>query len=172
MIVNSVKDFIGRDICFECLECALASHSIVSPGGLIYEDNFIIVHPHLMVKLKGFIVISPKRHVSFVCELTKDELYSIGEAIERINKAFVLNQISDDVTVQYVEEEGGHLEVWVVAKTHPLLEKDIDLKYFASDLAMKYRNITPSEPIEILYTTQILKTYFKAKAYIEASSNK
>ena len=166
--MHTGKDFIGRDICFDCLECALKDHSVVSPGGLIYEDDLIVVHPHLLVKLKGFIVISPKRHVSFMFELTKDELYSIGEAIERIHKAFILNQISEDVTVQYVEGEGEHLEVWVVAKTHPLLEKDIKLNYFASDLAMQYRGITPSEPIEILYTVQILKTYFKAKAFISS----
>ncbi len=169
MILNSVRDFIGRDICYDCLECGLADHSIVSPGGLIYEDDFIIVHPHLLVKLKGFIVVSPKRHVTSMYELTNDELFSVGEAIERIKKAFIINQISDDVTVQYVEKENSHFEVWVVAKLHPLLEKDIDLKYFASDLAMQYRNITPSEPIEILYTTQILKTYFKAKKFIETS---
>ena len=166
--MSRVKDFIGRDICFKCLECSLANHELVSPGGMIYEDKFIIVHPHLFVKLKGFIVISPKRHISKVSELTDEETQSINGAIECIEKTLRLNQVADDFTVQYVESEKEHLEIWVVARLHPLLEKDIDLKYFASDLAMEYRNITPSEPIEILLTVQILKTSFKAREFTVA----
>ena len=166
--MSRVKDFIGRDICYKCLECSIANHELVSPGGLVYEDNFIIVHPHLLVKLKGFIVISPKRHISKMSELTEEETQSINSAIECIEKTLRLNQVAEDFTVQNVESENGHLEIWVVARLHPLLEKDIDLKYFASDLAMSYRGITPSEPIEILYTVQILKTNFKAREFAVA----
>ena len=163
------KDIIGREICYSgCLECALGSHSVMSPGKLIYENSLIVVHPHLFVKLKGFIVISPKRHVSHVSELTEQEKYSIGEAIERIKQAFVFNQISENVTVQYVEKD--HLEVWVAAQVHPLLENSIDIKKFSSEQAMRYYGITPSTSFEILYVVQILKTYFTAKTFIESNS--
>lgn len=166
---SGVKDIIGRDICCDCLECALKNKAVISPGGMIYENEYIIIHPHLFVKLKGFIVISPKRHVSRMSDLTEEEMYSVGQAIAYIKLCLKLNQIADDVNVQYIEEDGKHLEIWVVAKIHPLLEAEINKKHIASDDAMKYYGITPSEPIEILYTVQILKTYFKAKTFTLAA---
>ena len=163
--MNCAKDFIGRDLCYDCLECSLSNHEIVSAGGLIFENDYIVVHPHLLVKLKGFIVVSPKRHVCRRADLTKEEVYSIEEAITRIILTLKVNQIAEEVNVQYIERDNEHLQVWVVAALHPLLKDEIDFKWIASDLAMKYRGIEPSEPIEILYTVQILKTYFKAKGF-------
>ena len=168
----SSKDIIGRDVCCNCLECDLKNKDIISPGGMIYEDEYIIIHPHLFIKLKGFIVISPKRHVSNMYDLTKEELYSVGRAIAYIKLSFKLNQISDDVTVQYIEEEGKHLEIWVVAQSHQLLIGQIDKRHIVTEDAMKYYGITPSEPYEILYIVQILKTYFKAKKFTLADQNK
>lgn len=169
---KSAKDFIGRTICYDCLECALVKKSLISPGGMIYEDDFIIIHPHPLVRLKGFIVISPKRHISGASDLTEEEKYSIAESINYIIKIFKLNQIADSARVMYETNEEGHLEIWVVALVDPILEQDFKISYFESDLSMQYRGITPSDNIDILYTVQILKSSFRAKNFTLMNNEK
>lgn len=164
--MEKVTDFIGREIFYDCLVCSLRDKELISPGGLIYEDKNIIIFPHPQVKLKGFIVVAPKRHVSQLSDLTDEENFAITEATKAIEHTLSINQVADDFNVQLNISESGHLENWIIPKLYPILEKDVLLKYFASDEIMRYRSMEPSEPIEILYTVQILKTYFKAKAFL------
>ena len=78
-----ITDFVGRDLGFDCLECDFATHEKISPGGLIYEDNSIIVHPHPVAHMVGFIVVSPKRHVYFENDLKDQELDAITSAVPK-----------------------------------------------------------------------------------------
>ena len=154
-------DIIGRDISFNCLECSLGAHSIMSPGGLIYENAFITVHPHTIARMMGFIVVSPKRHVHSEEELDASERVNIEEAIEFLKEKMVSLGYAEEVVVH--TKQNDHLQYWIVGKYAPILENDFDISIFDTKGSMERRGLKYVYGAEILYMTQRLKHEFREK---------
>ena len=156
-----VKDFVGRDICFDCLECSLASKNIVSPGGLIYEDSKIIVHPHTTARMIGFIVIAPKRHVSTLEDLSDEEREEIHTAINFVSEKLVEKGYAEEYVIHTKHDQNGHIQFWVVGKYAPVLENDFDIAIFDSEWSMGRRGLSRVMGRDILLMTQVFKSEFR-----------
>ena len=158
-----VKDFVGRDISFDCLECSLAKKSIISPGSLIYEDDKIIVHPHTTARMIGFIVVAPKRHVKALADLTNEEREAMFEAGEFAAHLLIEKGYATDTVLHTKADENGHFQFWIVGNYSPVLEKDFDIAIFDSQGSMERRGLKRVMGKDILLMTQVFKSEFRKK---------
>lgn len=158
-----VTDFVGRDLGFDCLECSIAKKSIISPGGLIYEDNKIIVHPHTTARMLGFIVVAPKRHVGIIEDLDDAERNKMFSAADFAANLLVEKGYANDTVTHTKVDEGGHLQYWVVGNFAPVLEKDFDIAIFDSEGSMERRGLKRVMGNEILLMTQVFKSEYRKR---------
>jgi diadenosine tetraphosphate (Ap4A) HIT family hydrolase len=62
-----------------CLACDVVAGRLVSPGGVIYEDeSWMLDHAVSPVLLDGFLILKPKRHVEHVGQLSTAEAAALG----------------------------------------------------------------------------------------------
>lgn len=68
----------------ECLSCNVTSGRIKTPGGILFQNDFLtITHSVPPAQCKGFLIIQPKRHVEHIAELSEDEFESLSKAIRK-----------------------------------------------------------------------------------------
>jgi hypothetical protein len=71
-----------RDV--DCRVCpSLAGEWRISPGRLIYEGRYWVVDHAYPSKMKGWLVLVPRRHVEAMHELTPEEFAEMGALLER-----------------------------------------------------------------------------------------
>jgi diadenosine tetraphosphate (Ap4A) HIT family hydrolase len=62
-----------------CLACKVLDGRIQPPGGAIYEDeHWVVDHSISPVRLKGWLIIKPKRYVEDLADLSPVEAASIS----------------------------------------------------------------------------------------------
>ena len=55
-----------------CLPCDILEGRIAPPGGVIHEaEHWVVDHSISPVRLKGWLIIKPKRHCEHIAELTE-----------------------------------------------------------------------------------------------------
>lgn len=109
-------DFLGTKLSFDkCMACEIASENYKPPGGgILYKDEYFIIHQDPYVAIPGFLIISPKRHIYTIDEMTLLELYDMGKLI-----AIAENSVRKLPGVEYItiiQEEKvseGHLHIWI-----------------------------------------------------------
>ena len=163
-----VKDFVGRDISFDCLECDISNKRILSPGGLIYEDKYIVVHPHTTARMVGFVVVAPKRHVSTLNELSNEERDSIYSAVHFVSEKLIEKGYAKEYVIHSMTDREGHFQFWIVGKYAPVLEKPFDIAIFDSEGSMMRRGLNRVMGKDILLMTQVFKSEFRKNYCKEA----
>ena len=161
--LNFAVDFIGRTIQYECGACDVARHELLPAGGRIFEDEDVVIYPHLYAPINGIIVIAPKKHINFVTDLDEQLYYKVFDLVNEVKSQLTLLNISDEFTVMSIEGEDEHARVLVMPRFGGVFEKDFDFEFLRSKPSLERRNIPISDARTIMYTTQLLKSYFAKK---------
>lgn len=108
----NMKDFMGNELSFECLGCAIVKGEILPPGGILLETEDFLVHQDPLVPIDGFLIITVKKHVSSITELTAEQRYRL---IDLLNDGICLLKqvhVADEITI-IQEERSSHLHFWL-----------------------------------------------------------
>lgn len=84
-----------------CLTCDIISGDVVPVGGVIYKDNYIVLHHCVDINIPGYLILSPVRHVESYSNLNAAEILQMGiimklavtylENIDAIEKVYIAN---------------------------------------------------------------------------------
>ena len=113
---NEKVDFDG------CPGCAYGRHEFVLPCGMAYEDEDFTLSQDWELPIVGFFVVSPKRHVSKLSELTLDEQVNIFGIVDEVIKILRNHQICDEFNVVFEEKGGRHFHIWIMPRQEWMLE--------------------------------------------------
>ena len=153
-----IKDFVGRDVCFECEYCDVSNGHVLPASGLIFQSKDVAVYHKMDCFVKGVIVITTRIHAPYFSNFTTDIEKEIMDYIEIVKKFMIKYGHADDVVV--FRNEGNHVYFIIV----PKFERewaDSDLDVLGDVNLLKRRGIPTSEPYSILLLTQALKNHFK-----------
>jgi diadenosine tetraphosphate (Ap4A) HIT family hydrolase len=100
-----------------CLACEVLGGRIQPPGGAIYEDeHWVVDHSISPVRLKGWPIIKPKRHVGDLADLSPVEAASMGPLASAASLAVREGLGAERVYVCSFGEEWRHVHVHVVPR--------------------------------------------------------
>ena len=100
-----------------CLACEVLEGRIQPPGGVVYEDdNWVVDHSISPVRLKGWLIIKPRRHVEDLAELSPAEAGSIGPLASAASLAVREGLGAERVYICSFGEEWRHVHVHVVPR--------------------------------------------------------
>jgi len=72
----------------DCLSCQALRGEILTPGGMIFEDEYWLVdHTLPPVFICGKLTLKLKRHCENLAELTKEETAALGPLIQKVCRA-------------------------------------------------------------------------------------
>jgi diadenosine tetraphosphate (Ap4A) HIT family hydrolase len=103
---------MGNELNFECLGCSIVNKNIIPPGGILFETKDFLIHQDPLIPIEGFLIITVKKHISSITELTNDERHKL---IDLLNDGICLIKrlnIADEVTI-IQEERSNHLHFWL-----------------------------------------------------------
>jgi diadenosine tetraphosphate (Ap4A) HIT family hydrolase len=143
----------------KCIGCEVASGSIKTPGGFIYQDEFWTVTHSIYstgAPLKGMLILQPKRHCTLLANLTSDEIENLGLLLRDTCKA--VNEIlrPEKIYACSVGEGVKHVHFMIIPRMAgmpigaELLKQVIEEHKWgcsfeeAADVAIKVKNILDS----------------------------
>lgn len=160
---NSKKmiDFLGKEWKYDCLSCAIGDKKVIPPGGMIYENEIVNLAQDPEIPIKGFFIVSVKRHVNSIIDLTREERYEVIELLNMTIKAIKDLGLTNEVTIVQ-EERSKHLHIWVFPHYKWMNEKfGKGVGYLKEISSYAQENITPEGIDEIIKTVQKAKEYFR-----------
>jgi diadenosine tetraphosphate (Ap4A) HIT family hydrolase len=66
-----------------CLTCDIVAGKGAPAGGVIYKDEFVVVHHCVDVAVAGYLIVSPLRHAEGFGDLTDGEIARLGAAAKK-----------------------------------------------------------------------------------------
>ena len=99
-----------------CPWCAYAKHEFSLPCGLVYENDNFTVSQDREFPIIGFFIISPKKHIEKLNELSeqeRNEMFSIINTVIKIEKD---NNICKDFNVIFYEKDKIHFHVRIMPR--------------------------------------------------------
>ena len=106
----------------DCLACDVLEGRIRPPGGVIYEDELWVVdHSISPVRLRGWLIVKPRRHVEDFADLSAAEAASFGLLASAAARAVRDALGAERVNVCSFGEEWRHVHVHVVPR-YPEME--------------------------------------------------
>ena len=99
-----------------CPWCAYAKHEFNLPCGMIYENNNFTLSQDRELPIVGFFVISPKKHIENLNELSTQERNEMFWIINNVIKISKENNICDNYNVVFEEKEKRHFHVWIMPR--------------------------------------------------------
>ncbi|MBQ3021611.1 MAG: hypothetical protein IJD92_05270 [Bacilli bacterium] len=99
-----------------CPGCAYARYEFKLPCGLAFENNNFTLSQDWELPIVGFFVISPKKHISKLSELTKEERNEMFDIIDDTIKILRKNNVCEDFNVIFEEKENRHFHVWIMPR--------------------------------------------------------
>lgn len=101
----------------DCLACDVLEGRIRPPGGVIYEDELWVVdHSISPVRLRGWLIVKPRRHVEDFADLSAAEAASFGPVAGAAARAVRDALGAERVYVCSFGEEWRHVHVHVVPR--------------------------------------------------------
>ena len=107
---NELIEFNG------CPGCAYGKHEFSLPCGMAYENDNFTLSQDWELPIQGFFVISPKRHVEKLSELSKDERIEMFEIVNKTVEILRKNHICERFDYVFEEKENRHLHVWIMPR--------------------------------------------------------
>lgn len=157
---NYAIDFLGNRYEFECLGCEIAEKRIIPPGGIIYEDNTFILAIDPIVPINGFLVITLKRHINSITELTTEEQQKMIEIINKSVKILKKINVTQEITIVQ-EERAKHFHVWIFPNQEWMNEKfGKGVSYLRDICEYAKQNATDDDISEILKTIEKIKRLY------------
>lgn len=84
-----------------CLTCSIVKADIVPVGGIIYKDDYVVLHHCIDINIPGYLILSPLRHVKSYSDLNPMEIQRMGiimkfgvtalEKLDGIEKVYIAN---------------------------------------------------------------------------------
>ncbi len=156
-----IIDYAGNILKSEdnCPSCGYSKHQFELPCGRAYEDDICIVSQDWELPINGMIIVSPRRHICFLEEMTQEERVHIFEIVNKVISILKNNKIAEYFNVIFEEKENVHFHIWILPRDgwkelniHPTKEIGKLQKYALSNLRTK-ENLD-----KILKTNQILNS--------------
>ena len=86
----------NKEIIFKgCPGCAYGKHEFNLECGMAYENDRFTLSQDWELPIQGFFIVSPKRHIEKLCELTKDERNEMFEIVDKTVKILRDNKICE-----------------------------------------------------------------------------
>lgn len=98
----------GLEVDAICITCRIINKEVLPPGGIIYKDNFIILHHCLDINVAGYFVLSPVRHVESLEKLEPEELSQLANLSKAITEVLIREHDIDRVYILSLGEETSH----------------------------------------------------------------
>ena len=109
--------YTGKEITFTgCPACAYAKHEFKLPCGLIYEDNFFTLSQDWELPIPGFLVLSPKRCVEKLSDLTDYEREEMFKIVDKTIKILRNSKVCDRFDVIFEEKINRHFHIWIMPR--------------------------------------------------------
>lgn len=105
-----------------CFICQKHRGQILSPGGVIYEDDLVYAGhafpPNGPIEnaYLGYLMIEPKRHVPGLAELTEEEARRVGWLITRLSGALKASEDAEHIYLFVLGHSGAHLHHHLVPR--------------------------------------------------------
>ncbi len=107
----------NKEIIFKgCPGCAYGKHEFNLECGMAYENDRFTLSQDWELPIQGFFIVSPKRHIEKLCELTKDERNEMFEIVDKTVKILRDNKICERFDYIFEEKENRHLHVWILPR--------------------------------------------------------
>lgn len=107
----------NKEIIFKgCPGCAYGKQEFNLECGMAYENDRFTLSQDWELPIQGFFIVSPKRHIEKLCELTKDERNEMFEIVDKTVKILRDNKICERFDYIFEEKENRHLHVWILPR--------------------------------------------------------
>lgn len=107
----------NKEIIFKgCPGCAYGKHEFNLECGMAYENDRFTLSQDWELPIQGFFIVSPKRHIEKLCELTKNERNEMFEIVDKTVKILRDNKICERFDYIFEEKENRHLHVWILPR--------------------------------------------------------
>ena len=107
---NEIKEFEG------CLSCAYVNHKFSLPAGMAFENDMFTLSQDWELPITGFYVVTPKRHVENLCELTDDERNAMFKLVNETVKILKTCGVCKFYNIFFEEKPTSHLHVWIMPR--------------------------------------------------------
>lgn len=112
-----MRNYENEEIVFNgCPGCAYAKHEFELPCGMAYENENFTLSQDWELPIEGFLVVSPKRHIEKLSELTDNERNEMFDIVSKTIKILRENNICDRFEIILEEKENRHLHVWIMPR--------------------------------------------------------
>lgn len=154
---KSAVDILGRQWTYECIGCSLGNYDMDPPGGIIYEDDLFIAHQDPEIPIKGFIVLTCKKHFNSINQLDDEQRMKLIELTNKVILYLKELKITEQVTIVQ-EERSKHLHIWIFPYHSWMDEKfGKGVSYLRDICKYAQQNSTKKEISEILNIVNELK---------------
>lgn len=120
---SSILNYQNETIKFTwCPWCAYAKHEFSLPCGIIYENENFILSQDRELPIVGFFIISPKKHIENLNELSTEERNEMFWIINKTIKILKENNVCNEFNVIFEEKQKKHFHVWIMPR-HERMQK-------------------------------------------------
>lgn len=143
-----------------CIGCSLAKGEIKPYGGVIYESKYFFVVSDIEVPISGFIIISSKRHVSSILDLSPEEIQDFNNLTLETRR--VLSKVLPNIKFSLIQKEiRPHFHFWFMPKLAWMEQFSDKLSGISEILEYSKKNLkTEANLKEILNINLQIKNYF------------
>ena len=114
---NRIINYKNEKINFSwCPWCAYAKHEFNLPCGMIYENDNFTLSQDRELPIVGFLIISPKKHVETLNELSVKEINEMFWIVNNVIKIMKENNICDEFNVIFEEKKKVHFHVRIMPR--------------------------------------------------------
>lgn len=106
-----------------CPGCSYAKGEFVLPCGMAYENERFTLSQDWELPIPGFMVISPKRCIEKLEELSDSERCEMFELVNKTINVLRENDVSSMFNVIFEEKEKRHFHVWIMPRYDWMKEK-------------------------------------------------
>ena len=99
-----------------CPGCAYFNHEFELSCGMAYQNDDYTISQDWELPIKGFMVISPKRHINELYELTdkeRDELFCLVNRTIEILKS---NKVAETFILTFEERKNVHFHICIIPR--------------------------------------------------------
>ena len=146
-----------------CPGCAYAKHEFELPCGMAYENENFTLSQDWELPIDGFLIVSPKRHIEKLSELTDEERNEMFDIVNKTIKILRDNNVCDRFEIIFEEKENRHLHVWIMPRHQWMSELVDDIIDHVGTILDYAKNNFKSEEVyeKINKITKIVKDNFE-----------
>lgn len=118
-------NYANKEVEYEgegCPECAFAKHEFDLPCGTAYENERFTLAQDWELPIEGFMIVSPKRHIEKLEELSRDERIEMFDIVDGTIKILRENGVCENFDVIFEERADRHLHVWIMPRHEWMME--------------------------------------------------